>query len=543
MTLDQARAIACNDRLIVVTAGAGAGKTAVLTGRVERLLRDGIWPTRILVVTFTRAAATELRERLAERLDKRALGGLRVQTIHAWCLGMLRDNPAPAGLRENFSIYDAVDVEDIQRQILADLCIKQKTWKGATSSAHPDQAWGLAEEYKRRLKSWNATDFDGLLSGAELVLRDRPEVTPGGLHILVDEAQDTAPIPWRLFELLKPASLFVVGDPRQAIYGFQGARIEEMQALQARATTIVLRENFRSRPHIVVAANAISRQMTPAQPDMAAMRATSGVVVELSAASVAHAVQRLLYDDDGAGDAPAPSDVAILGRTWAALEPVADALRALGIKAELATPARDPWASAGARVVLQGLRAICNDSDGHSARGLLSEITDSDRVAALRAVALRSGLSLLAVDEALAIAVRSVRADLADAFQAASRLIESLGLVQLYRYTGRTSKAADVVAALGLIGQWHSDGRGSSVRDLLDWLLQRDLQERAQEASGDGVYLGTIHSAKGLEWPTVILLDWTPRGDEQEELRCRYVGMTRARDRLWLVRCDDANKE
>jgi len=540
LTAAQQLAIDSDSKLIACTAGAGAGKTLVLAERLARLIGDGVMPEAILVVTFTRAAADELRARIKARWADSARR-LTVSTIHAWCSRLLRQYPHTIGRDQDFTIYDADDQADIQQAIMLDLRVKQKTWKGATSDKRSEQAAILRAEYQRRLLSWNAVDFEMLLTGAQATLQRSADARAAHRyeHILVDEAQDTAPIPWGLFSLLEPGSLFIVGDYRQAIYSFMGADPSVMQGLaeQAECESIVLAENFRSDSRIVTVANSCSQRMAGPPPDMLSTRhagAYGGVVYdealtrESRAEHVAAAIERDLRHDDS------PGSIAILARQWRSLEPVADALENHGIDATMSNKKYDPWKTAGARMLLAVLRAATNMRDEHSAREVAEEVLE-EHASALRAVAAREGLHLLDADNRLRYACSRVREHTQYVRDAAPCAVKLFALIAIYLGTGRETKAREVEATLELIEDLVHDGVVTSVQDLLDWLTHRDLQTRALEAAGDGVYLGTIHSAKGLEWPRVYLLDWRPRGELEEERRCWYVGATRARDALTVA--------
>jgi DNA helicase-2/ATP-dependent DNA helicase PcrA len=553
----QQEAIETKAARVAVTAGAGAGKTRVLTHRVARLIGDlGVWPSKILVVTFTRSATAEIRERLEKMVDPERLEGLTVSTIHAWCARLLRQFPRTIGRDQDFTIYDQQDVDDIQKAILSDFGAKQKTWDGATNFYKRDksidhdkqqQSEKLIAEYHRRLLSWNAVDYDTLLTGAQQTLKESDEARAAYQyeHILVDEAQDTAPIPWSLFELLNPACLYVVGDARQSIYSFQGARVDDLVGFTQGALSIDLPENFRSLPKIVAYSNGI---IGPDFPEMVSARSTDGVENDGTVGSLVDTsrearAERVAHDvADAIDEGIDPESIAVLARTWHSLEPIEEAMRAAGLACSLAKPDSDFWRKPGVRAVFAILRAAVNLRDAHSARQMIDDV-QPDHLAYLRTHAARTGMPLALCGNGLADAVNAVRAAADSAAKACATVLEQFKLVATYTATGRTTKAAEASAVVEAVVRWESEGNGKTVVELLDWLTQRDLQERTKEACKGGVYLGTIHSAKGLEWDVVFLLEWTPRGDIEEEWRCYYVGATRARDRLYVLNYDHGNKE
>ncbi len=269
-------------------AGAGTGKTRVVTFRIAELIRSGIEPSRILAVTFTNKAAAEMQERAAKLLGKRLLSRPEISTFHSLCVRILRRHIRQLGYPEKFAIYDRGDQESIARQALREIKVPGETlrpgdllalisrWKSA--AIRPDQAASVAEtdkehlaamayrRYQKNLKLAGAVDFDDLLLLTEELYRKFPDVRREDAalydHLLIDEYQDTNGSQYRIVRALaaRHRNLCVVGDDDQAIYGWRGAEV--MHILNFRkdwpdAKVVRLEENYRSTSAILDLANRL----------------------------------------------------------------------------------------------------------------------------------------------------------------------------------------------------------------------------------------------------------------------------------------------
>ena len=275
---------------LLVLAGAGSGKTRVLTYRIAHMIADlGIRPWQILAITFTNKAAAEMRERLGALLPN-STRGMWVCTFHAMCVRMLREDADLLGYTGQFTIYDDDDSRRMVREIMQGLDIDQKNFpinmiRGKISAAKnamvgPDEMLEKASdpkerkaaqvyvELERRLRAANAMDFDDLLVRTLELLRTRPEVLDKYQerfrYISVDEYQDTNHVQYEIANLLaaKYQNLMVVGDDDQSIYSWRGADISNILDFEKdfkQAKVVKLEQNYRSTGHILNAANAVVR--------------------------------------------------------------------------------------------------------------------------------------------------------------------------------------------------------------------------------------------------------------------------------------------
>lgn len=292
----QAEAVRCTQGPLLVLAGAGSGKTRVLTYRIAHMIQDeGVYPWQILAITFTNKAAAEMRERLGQLLD--STRGMWICTFHAMCVRMLREDPEAIGYRPNFTIYDDDDQKRMVKRILESLGADLKqfpvpairsrisTAKNALVSAEEmlDAAESpldrmAARVYARMERDFaraNAMDFDDLLVKAYELLKNNHGVLAAYQerfrYICVDEYQDTNKAQYEICKLLgaRYKNVMVVGDDDQSIYSWRGADIKNILAFNKdypEATVVKLEQNYRSTGHILNAANAVvarNRQRTP----------------------------------------------------------------------------------------------------------------------------------------------------------------------------------------------------------------------------------------------------------------------------------------
>ena len=286
----QREAVLTTEGPLLVLAGAGSGKTRVLTFRIAHMIADlGVRPWQILAITFTNKAAAEMRERLGNLLPD-GTRGMWVCTFHAMCVRMLREDADLLGYTGQFSIYDDDDSRRLVRDIMQSLAIDQKQFPinmirskissaknamigpdemaASASSPQEQKAARVYSELERRLRAANAMDFDDLLVRTLELLHNHPDVLEKYQerfrYINVDEYQDTNHVQYEIANLLaaKYQNLMVVGDDDQSIYSWRGADISNILDFEQdfpAAKVVKLEQNYRSTGHILSAANAVVR--------------------------------------------------------------------------------------------------------------------------------------------------------------------------------------------------------------------------------------------------------------------------------------------
>ncbi len=284
----QQKAVATLSGPLLVLAGAGTGKTRVVTFRIAELIRHGTRPERILAVTFTNKAAHEMQERVGALLGRRRKTRPQVSTFHSHCLQILRRHIRRLGYPERFAIYDRGDQESLARSVLreirignealrpGDLLYQISSWK--SHCVRPGEATALAQtdkehlaamafrRYQRALKNAGAVDFDDILLCTEELFQGHADVLREEAarfdHLLVDEYQDTNGSQYRIVRALsaRHRNLCVVGDDDQSIYGWRGAEVEHILRFTRDwpdATVVRLEMNYRSTSEIIEHANRL----------------------------------------------------------------------------------------------------------------------------------------------------------------------------------------------------------------------------------------------------------------------------------------------
>jgi DNA helicase-2/ATP-dependent DNA helicase PcrA len=533
---EQLRAVESESQRILVIASAGTGKTRVLVERVKRLLRSGANPAKMLCVTFTRAAADEMRERIKEE-GFRHLPDIR--TVHSWCAQLLRKYARKIGLRRNFSIYDQSDSDDLIRAIAMDLGVHDKpmTARLETLKKRP----GVMQQYRLRLSEANAIDFDGLETYACELMATDPEVKADLCrwyeNILVDEYQDTSWTQAAIFAELDPVNLFVVGDPKQALYSWRGADVENILRLAADKDfeVINLVRNYRSGPEVVRLANHVMG--APLAPMIADREFDSDHFVKLIAGDYYESRFILAAVNMMIAEGYQPSDIAILGRSWKHIRPVYDELVTEGHKAHWCGEDYDPWSSIQGRMVARAITLWTNPFDMNYARMVdgwngRTTIKDFRRV---RIRCKRDRTPLLGALGGESNQWREFQKRRSLSQETKDMDLRDLVLFIIETFGGEEMPElmlAPIKAGITEISQFR------------EWWMGRGLQERAKEGTGDAITVTTVHGSKGLEYRVVILTSAvdgifpsnrkTDARMKDEDRRIFYVAITRAQDTVIL---------
>lgn len=599
---------------LLIVAGAGSGKTRVLTRRIAHLLATGdAQPAQILAITFTNKAAGEMKERVAELVGARSRA-MWVSTFHSACVRILRGEATRLGMTSSFTIYDTADSLRLMSMVIRNLELdpRKNTPRSflsqvsnlknelidyedfASRAVNPTEqvlatAYG---DYQRRLRRANAFDFDDLISSTVAVMQLFPDVAEHYRrrfrHVLVDEYQDTNHAQYILIKELvgigtpelPPGQLCVVGDADQSIYAFRGAtirNIEEFERDYPNATTVMLEQNYRSTQTILSAANSVIARNAGRREKKLWTDAGDGALVVAyvaddehdEASFIANEIDRLT-DDEGMH----PSDVAVFYRTNAQSRSVEEIFIRVGLPYRVVGGTRF-YERREVRDAIAYLRAIANPDDEVSLRRVLNTPKRGigDRAEAMvDAFGQRERLSFAAAldraDEAPGIATRSLvsiqsfmtlMGDLrtivesgADPATVLQAVLEQSGyLAELQASTDPQDETrVENLAELESVAQeFATQNPAGTLGDFLERVSLVADSDEIPDADGSGgvVTLMTLHTAKGLEFPVVFLTGMedgvfphmrslgSPR-ELEEERRLAYVGITRARQRLYVSR-------
>ncbi|MFV0134120.1 DNA helicase PcrA [Streptomyces sp. HMX87] len=623
---NQRAAVVHSGSPLLIVAGAGSGKTRVLTHRIAHLLAErGVHPGQILAITFTNKAAGEMKERVEQLVGPRA-NAMWVMTFHSACVRILRRESKKLGFTSSFSIYDAADSKRLMALVCRDLDLDPKRFPPKSFSAKISnlknelideedfaaqaadgfektlaQAYAL---YQSRLREANALDFDDLIMTTVNLLRAFPDVAEHYRrrfrHVLVDEYQDTNHAQYALVrELvgtgahdedvppgeddLPPAELCVVGDADQSIYAFRGATIRNILQFEEDypdATTILLEQNYRSTQTILSAANAVIERNESRRPKNLWTNQGAGSQITGYVADTEHDEAQFVADEidrlTDAGEAKA-GDVAVFYRTNAQSRVFEEVFIRVGLPYKVVGGVRF-YERKEVRDVLAYLRVLANPEDSVPLRRILNvpKRGIGDRAEAMiDALAQRERISfpqaLKRVDEAYGMAARSANAvkrfntlmeDLRTIVESGAgpatvleAVLERTGyLAELQSSTDpqdetRIENLQELAAVALEFEQERAEGEAGTLADFLEQVaLVADSDQIPDEEDGDGVVtLMTLHTAKGLEFPVVFLTGMEDgvfphmralgqAKELEEERRLAYVGITRARERLYLTR-------
>jgi DNA helicase II / ATP-dependent DNA helicase PcrA len=600
----QREAVTAPDGPVLVVAGAGSGKTRVLTTRIAWLLAEqGVQPGSILAYTFTNRAAREMRERVAGQVGPER-SPYWIGTFHATGLRILRADGVAAGVPREFSIFDTDDSKRLLKQVLADLNLdaKQFTPSGARAvisawkndDVDPPTALAQARSfidekhaaiyagYEQALTRCHALDFDDLiLRTVHLLERDeaaRLKYAERFRHVLVDEFQDTNPLQLVLIKLLASAhgNLFAVGDDDQSIYSWRGARIENMLSFDEffpGAVTCRLEQNYRSTGMILDAANAVianNRHRKGKNLWTAGDRGEQLVEEEfLDGEDEAARLVDIVRAELERGLTRA--DVTVLYRTNAQSRVLEDALRRAHLPYQVVGSVQF-YERKEVRDVLAYLKFIANPADEISLQRIINvpkrQIGDTT-VARLLAVAAAAGLTCgeaaaetgLLESEMAGAVCRRVREFFTLAAKWRRLALEATPLPDVLQQVLKDigyqehleaddpetagPRSENVAELVNAAADFHEATGGGTLAQFLEQTALVADADTIRDGEGQ-VRLMTIHTAKGLEFPVVVLAgcedDILPHINSaleeaglEEERRLFYVALTRAERRVYLL--------
>lgn len=610
------------DGPLLILAGAGSGKTRVITHRVARLVELGIPPENIMALSFTNKAANEMRERLRKMVGRSVAKQLALATFHSLGARILREDPKSFGVPARFSILDQGDVFGVIRGLLREHGIhgagndrrydigavvqRISLWKNEfvtpqdalanRGDEYDDIAAQVYEPYQDRLRSMGAVDFDDLVCHVAEVLRDNDDARDRWRaqfsFLMVDEYQDTNSAQFEMLRQLLGShdNLAVVGDDDQAIYGWRGAKVENILGFDMHfptAKVVRLEDNYRSRPSILACANAVIRNnrvrhdksLLPNRPQGENVTVVTCRDGDQETKWLGQKIHKLIFERR-----VPPSEIAVLYRSARQAAAVEENLQEHGISYRVLggqafydkKQVRDALAyltlmlHPGDELALR--RAIDCPPRGIGRRTIeqLSTFAQVHGVRLVDAVHRHAEVDGIAAGPARALAgfstlIREARRQMKATNDVATPLRDMFGKINLHenilKETGSEEATrqrwGDVDHFVESAGRFAEKNPITEHKRWTEYLNNLRLDNRKNnnddETPQELVTLATMHSAKGLEWSQVFIIGCeegtmphkrvtAPRandaiaGDLEEERRLFYVGVTRARDDLFLLR-------
>ena len=611
---EQKEAVQTINGPLLVLAGAGTGKTRVITYRIAYMIEQGIPASEILGVTFTNKAAKEMKKRLESIVSSTDAEKVFLGTFHSFCARFLRREITSLGYMKNFTICDDADQKGIIKQVMAELNIHKDmidpglvlyhisstkssmldptetvVYNTALSHIFPE----LYRRYNTMLKNQNMVDFDDLLLLTAEILKENSEVLEKYhnkyKYILVDEYQDTNTLQFFLLRKLaeKHNNICVVGDDDQSIYGWRGAKIENIlnfPALFPGAKKIKLEQNYRSTNNILNAANAIISKNEERHEKKLWSNCGEGEKINIITASneleeanfVADAVSKL------SGAAGNFKDTVILYRSNHLSRLIEESMRRNRIPYKL-IGAKSFYDRKEIRDAAAYLKLIVNKYDDQSLQRILSApprgigTKSIELLRKMQSVSYLPMTELLVHEDFLGKVSRQAAASAVNLIETFSKwraefkhtdnLSESAyeylkeigyinGLIRMYKKREEAEKRLDNVKELiNAIFQFQSGSDANvTLADFLESYSLTDMNDK-EENNGDtdnAVSLMTVHAAKGLEFDNVFIIAAEENifpneralneKSEEEERRLFYVALTRARKKLFITRARKRNR-
>ncbi len=598
VTESQKEAITHIDGPILVIAGAGSGKTRVITRRVGYLVQNGIKPANILSITFTNKAANEMKERLGEFLDLR---GMWVSTFHAMCSRILRSEIEHMDFTRNFSIYDTADQKKCIKDVMGELNLDTTNWRPGSIAASISNAKNelLSAEkfaeyksgyyndivskvytgYQQSLEANNALDFDDLLFKVVDLFKKFPEVLERYQekfkYILIDEYQDTNHAQYAITQLLaqKYENICATGDPDQSIYGWRGANIRNILNFEKdypETKTVCLEQNYRSTKNILHVASEVIKNNTSRKPKSLWTENSEGSKIRIVYCEDENVESREIATNisDFVKNGNSHSDIAIFYRTNAQSRVLETCLLREGI----------PYSIVGSveffkrkeiKDMLSYLKLCSNPNDDLSLERIVNVPKRGIGPTTINRLKVWAALHNTNLMGAITN-VQDISEIKAKSSKTVKNFLETISELHKFSTYPVMEFVKQVIEKIGfvdyLVGSYESDSeeRLENIEELVNAASEYDganpggsLQGFLEEVAlisdldkwddnTDTVTMMTLHAAKGLEFPIVFiagleegLLPHSQSKDSdddvEEERRLCYVGITRAQKELFLL--------
>lgn len=607
---EQKRAVETVDGPVLILAGAGSGKTRVLTHRMANIIAKGYASTdEILCVTFTNKAAKEMEHRIFKILSDLKVPITRelwVNTFHSFCVRILRQHIDLLGYKKPFTIYDSGDQLALIKRVMASLNINDKMFppKNFQSRISNSKMLGLTPDnlrsgsslakvdpktlevysrYEEEMKRANAVDFDDLLLKTYELFRMYPVILEQYQnkfrYIMVDEYQDTNHIQYLLVQMLAKAhrNLCVVGDEDQSIYSWRGADISNILDFEKdfpEAAIVKLEENYRSSANIVSAATKLIANNTQRKEKTLFTSNAEGAFIQIreerneydEARFVAKTIQEMISSGEGN-----LNDYAIFYRTNAQSRVLEEQLRTLALPYRLIGGIRF-YERAEVKDLLSYLRLSQNFKDDMALKRIINVPARGIGKTTMEMIETKAGELKLSLYETIQTSInnRDFNAGTTSKLRRFLDLIEDLhqqqSLFKLSEFYSIVLEKTEYINILKKEDTPEAEARIANLEELDNAIAQFE-KERGDEASlsnyleeltlasdldkadttTNAITMMTLHISKGLEYPFVFIIGCeenlfpSSRGDEEkaedleEERRLAYVGMTRAREKLWMT--------
>lgn len=600
---EQQNAVLHTEGPLLVLAGAGSGKTRVLTHRIAHLIRDkGVYPSAILAITFTNKAAKEMKERTAKLLGDEAVD-MWISTFHSFCVRVLRRDIEKLGFSRSFVIFDSADQQTVIKDCIKELNLNEKNFpyrevqavigrakdeliepevytRANSSDFRMGKIAKIYELYQKKLKNNNALDFDDIIMFTIKLFLDNPPVLKyyqqKFRYILVDEYQDTNTAQYTLTSLLAQdyKNLCVVGDDDQSIYSWRGANIRNILDFEKEfkgCRVIKLEQNYRSTKTILNAANHVIKNNNGRKLKSLWTENANGEGVNIfeagsereEAAYIASEIEKLRKLENRNF-----RDFAILYRINAQSRVLEDEMMKQGIAYKIFGGQRF-YDRKEIKDIIAYLRLILNPSDDIALKRIINVP--------------KRGIGNTTVDNAESLAsarncsmftVISSAGEFSELQRAAAKLGGFVDMMNSLRALAESKSVSElmeeVIGKSGILDELkleetvEAQTRIENIKELISGALEFEAQSEEKgleaylanvslvsdidsfEGEKDYIALMTLHSAKGLEFPVVfmpgmeegVFPGFRSMGDDnelEEERRLCYVGMTRARERLFMT--------